>query len=84
MYSCYILKCKDGSYYIGSTRDVGVRVKRHNAGGSKYTKTKRPVELVYHESYNTRSEAVLREQQMKSWKNKKYIDKLISHNGPIV
>lgn len=46
----YILKCKDGSLYTGWTNDLEQRVAAHNTGkGAKYTKARRPVELVYFE-----------------------------------
>ena len=48
----YILKCSDGSLYTGWTNDLERRVKAHNAGkGAKYTKCRRPVELVYFEAF---------------------------------
>lgn len=62
----YIVKCKDGSLYTGWTTDVEKRVKAHNAGkGAKYTKTRRPVELVYYEMFETKEEAMKREYAIK-------------------
>lgn len=62
----YILRCQDGSLYTGWTNDLEKRVAAHNAGtGSKYTRTRRPVELVYYESFPTKSEAMRREVQIK-------------------
>lgn len=62
----YILRCKDGSLYTGWTNDLEKRVAAHNAGtGSKYTRTRRPVELIYYESFSTKSEAMRREVQIK-------------------
>ncbi|NRQ48726.1 GIY-YIG nuclease family protein [Aeromicrobium stalagmiti] len=44
----YILRCSDGSYYVGSTRDIDARLRQHQCGeGAQYTKRRRPVELVY-------------------------------------
>ena len=44
----YIVKCMDGSLYTGYAKDVNARVAKHNEGkGAKYTKIRRPVELVY-------------------------------------
>ena len=75
----YILKSdKDGSYYVGSTDDAEERLKIHNKGYSRYTKTKRPWSLVYKEEYSTLSEAKKREYYIKSLKSKKAIEKLIS------
>lgn len=62
----YILKCQDGSLYTGWTNDLEKRVQVHNAGkGAKYTKTRRPVELVYWEEYETKNEAMKREYAIK-------------------
>ena len=59
----YILKCKDDSLYTGWTNDLKKRITSHNAGkGAKYTKARRPVELVYYEEFQTREEAMKREQ----------------------
>lgn len=62
----YILRCKDGTLYTGWTNDLERRVAAHNAGtGSKYTRTRRPVELIYYESFPTKSEAMRQEVQIK-------------------
>lgn len=58
----YILKCADGTLYTGWTNDIEKRLAAHNAGkGAKYTRTRRPVELVYCEKYETKEEAMSRE-----------------------
>ena len=62
----YMLKCKDGSLYTGWTTDLDKRVACHNAGkGAKYTRARRPVELVYFEQFQTREEAMRRECEIK-------------------
>ena len=63
----YILKCSDGSLYTGVTTDLERRTKEHNqsALGAKYTKVRRPVEMVLSESYPNRSEAQMREAAIK-------------------
>lgn len=62
----YILRCRDGSLYTGWTNDLEKRLSDHNAGkGAKYTKGRRPVELAYFESYETREEAMKREYAIK-------------------
>ncbi len=79
MYYVYILKnLKDSTYYIGSTQNLQERLERHNQGRTKYTKAKRPWELVYSEEYSNRSSAVKREQEIKSYKRKAYIERLVS------
>ena len=62
----YVVKCSDGSLYTGWTTDVTRRVKEHNEGkGAKYTKSRRPVELVYYEAFETKQEAMKREYAIK-------------------
>ena len=62
----YIVACADGTYYTGYTTDLEKRVKAHNdKKGAKYTKTRTPVKLVYHEEYETKEEAMSREYAIK-------------------
>lgn len=62
----YILRCSDGTYYCGWTNDLEKRLKSHNSGkGSKYTRTRLPVELIYSESFDTKEEAMSREWHIK-------------------
>lgn len=62
----YILKCADGSLYCGWTNDLEKRLSAHNAGtASKYTRTRRPVELAYFEQFETKQEAMSREYPIK-------------------
>ena len=62
----YIVKCSDNTLYTGWTNDLEKRIKTHNAGkGAKYTKSRRPVILVYYEEYGTKSEALRREAAIK-------------------
>lgn len=62
----YILKCADGSLYCGWTNNLEKRVSAHNAGtASKYTRTRRPVELAYFEQFETKQEAMSREYHIK-------------------
>ena len=62
----YLLLCRDGSYYCGWTNDMKKRLKAHNDGiGSKYTRTRRPVRLVYLEESPTKNEAMSREWHIK-------------------
>lgn len=58
----YLLKCGDGSLYCGWTNHLEERVQAHNEGrGAKYTRGRRPVELVYYEEFATKQEAMQRE-----------------------
>lgn len=62
----YILRCADGTYYTGWTNNLEKRLAAHNAGvASKYTRSRRPVELVYHECFETKEEAMSREWRIK-------------------
>ena len=58
----YILECNDGSLYTGVTNNIERRVQQHNDGdGARYTRSRRPVRLRYHETCESRSAALLRE-----------------------
>lgn len=76
----YILKCADDTLYTGFTVNLEKRVKAHNEGktGAKYTKMRRPVTLVYHEEYETKSQALKRECEIKKL-TRKQKEMLIGH-----
>ena len=62
----YILECRDHSFYTGWTNDLDRRLKQHNAGeGARYTRSRRPVKLVYYEIHQTKEEAMKREYAIK-------------------
>ena len=66
MFYAYILKCADGSLYSGWTTDLEKRLMAHNSGsGSKYTRSRLPVELWHSECFETRGEAMRRECALK-------------------
>ncbi|MGN0331806.1 MAG: GIY-YIG nuclease family protein [Lachnospiraceae bacterium] len=68
----YIVKCSDGSLYTGWTTDIEKRIEAHNSGrGAKYTKSRRPVTLVYYEEFATKEEAMKREYAIKQMKREK-------------
>ena len=70
----YILKCSDGSFYTGSTRELEKRVMEHNMGlGANYTRKHRPVELVYYEEFQRVDDAFAREKQVQGWSRAKKI-----------
>jgi putative endonuclease len=63
---CYIVECADGTYYTGWAIDPEKRIAMHNKGrGAKYTRTRRPVKLVYIEEQPDRSTALKRERAIK-------------------
>jgi putative endonuclease len=63
----YILRCADTTLYTGSTNDLEKRLHHHNhlKSGARYTKTRRPVTLAYSEEFETKSEALKREAEVK-------------------
>jgi putative endonuclease len=63
----YILECCDGSFYTGVTPDIDNRLRKHQEGtASRYTRTRRPVALVYQEACGTRARSLVRECEVKS------------------
>lgn len=77
----YMLRCADGSLYTGWTNDLERRVKNHNLGlGGKYTRSRRPVELVYFEPCETKEAAMSREWHIKRLKREEKL-RLIGKNA---
>lgn len=71
----YLLRCRDGSLYCGYTDDPEKRLKAHNGGtGSKYTRSRRPVELVWLEAHETKHGAMSREGHIKRLSRKEKLD----------
>jgi len=82
MYNVYILQSQlDQSYYIGYTSNIEQRVAYHNAGRGRYTPKKVPWELVYKEQFETKSEAIKRENLLKRMKSRAFLERLIAENG---
>ena len=68
----YIVRCRDNTFYTGWTTNIEKRIEVHNSGkGAKYTKSRRPVELVYFEEFNTKVEAMRREYEINQMTRKK-------------
>lgn len=68
----YILECSDGSYYVGSTRDLARRLKQHQDGGAAaYTRRRRPVRLVYSCAFERVVEAFAAEKKVQGWSRAK-------------
>ncbi len=75
----YMVRCKDGSLYTGWTNNLEKRLQAHNEGsGAKYTKTRRPVELAYYEEYESKTQAMKREYEIKQLSKKKK-EELVTH-----
>lgn len=67
-WNVYVLRCSDNSLYTGTTTDVARRTQEHNRcnkKGAKYTRSKRPVVLVYYETYDSKTDAYRREYDIK-------------------
>ena len=68
----YLARCADGSLYAGTCNDLAARESRHNSGrGAKYTRSRRPIVIIYHEEFETLSEARKREAEVKRWKKER-------------
>ena len=72
-YYVYIVKCSDSSYYTGITNDIERRLFEHNFGNSKdsYTFNKKPVNLVWLESFSDPTQAIMIEKKIKGWSRRK-------------
>jgi predicted GIY-YIG superfamily endonuclease len=81
LYFVYIILCKDGSYYTGHAKNVESRVKTHRKGrGARYTRMHKPEKLVYVEEFESRSEAMKRERQIKTFSHNKKQQLIANHN----
>ena len=77
----YILKCGDGSLYTGWTNDIAARLEQHRSGkGAKYTRGRDPLQLVYLEVHDTKSEAMSREARIKRFTKSEKL-KLLAAEG---
>jgi len=81
---CYVLKCTDGSYYTGSSRNIKKRLNSHNIGKVKYTKNRRPLKLVFVKYFEKYSDAFKFEMKVKSWKKRKSIECMLNKPDNIV
>ncbi len=71
-FSTCLLRCADGSYYVGHTDDLDVRLAQHNGGTcGGYTAKRRPVALVWSEQFTTRDDAFAAERRIKGWSRAK-------------
>mgnify|MGYP002778180442 FL=1 len=72
MFHCYMLRCADGSYYVGHTDDIDQRIGQHQSGWFKgYTFKRRPIELVWNDQFQTRDDAKAAEHRIKGWSRAK-------------
>jgi len=83
-YFVYLLKCKGSSIYTGITNDLQRRFTEHkNKKGGHYTGSHEVLKILYTEEYKTRSEALKREAEIKSWRREKKLN-LIKSGKPII
>ena len=82
MYYLYILKCVDGTLYTGIAVDLERRIKEHNFSelGAKYTRSRRPVKLVYSKKFRNRSTASKEEIRVKSLSRKEKLEMIKKQN----
>ena len=73
LYYLYVLRCSDGTLYCGQTNDIDRRINEHNSSkkGAKYTKSRRPVKLLYVEEHATIQLVLKRELEVKRWSKAK-------------
>ena len=80
MYYTYILySLSIDKYYIGYTQNLELRLERHNSGWGKFSSRGIPWKLVHKEEFNSKSDSIKREKEIKQKKSRKYIEGLISH-----
>jgi putative endonuclease len=79
---CYMVKCSDGAFYVGISNDVVERVKEHNRGfGPGFTKVRRPVELIWSQSFSDIFSARRREIELKGWSRAKKLRLINERTG---
>ena len=75
MYFVYIIQCEDNSLYTGMTSDIQKRFEEHKSSkGARYTRSHKPVKIVYTEDHETMKEALRREREIKAWQRKKKLN----------
>lgn len=78
MYYVYVLKLRNGDLYIGYTTNLQKRLVYHKLGKSRFTKSLRPLELVYSESYTDKHDATKRERHLKTGQQREILKKKIN------
>ena len=79
LFSVYVLRCNDGSLYIGCSSDRERRLAQHQAGKVDWTKSRLPVSVVYEELFTNRSEAMRRERKLKSGFGRRWLRNFLNH-----
>ena len=79
MWQVYIIECSDKKLYTGITNDIGRRIEEHNSGkGSRFTRVRAPVKLVYNQEAASRSAALKREAEIKKLSRTDKLDLILS------
>ncbi len=77
MWFVYIIQCEDNSFYTGATNNLERRFLEHKNGrGGRYTRSHKPVRIIYSENFTTKSDALKREIEIKNWNRFKKIKEL--------
>ncbi len=80
----YVLRCADDSLYTGYTTDVPRRLATHNSGkGAKYTRARLPVQLIYQEGFDSKSQAMSAEASFKRMNRTKKLAYIAQHTNPV-
>jgi putative endonuclease len=80
MFSVYVLQNPAGRLYVGSTGDLKRRLNEHQQGLARWTNSRGPWQLVHREEFETRSEAMIRERQLKAGQGRQWLKLML--NGP--
>lgn len=84
MWHVYLLLCEDESIYTGTTNDVARRFEAHCAGkGGRYTRSHKPVKILYSEAVRTKSRALKREVEIKRWRRDKKLQLITNRDKKI-
>jgi putative endonuclease len=79
-YYVYVLRSlKDGLFYVGFSEDLKNRVRDHNMGKNISTKNRRPLELIFYESFRSKADALRRESYFKTTKGKTTLKQMLKH-----
>lgn len=74
MWFVYVLLCEDGSFYTGATNNLEERLVEHKLGkGGRYTRSHKIIKIIYSQEFSTKSKALKRESEIKSWSREKKI-----------
>ena len=84
MYYVYVLlSLKDNKRYIGITENIALRVKQHNNGHVKSTKHRVPLNLIYSETFNSKSDVISRERFFKTGRDREVLNEILKNSIPI-